>query len=70
LKISIIALHGTSISVASIGDAVKFIEDYKEDVSTSGFVRYEICVAYSNGDNINGNFQDKRTSIQFLSQFH
>jgi hypothetical protein len=66
-RIRIIALHGPSHEVTTIQAAVEFIEAYDESRPATGFVRYEVSVRYSNGDNIQGEFADKPTAIGFLT---
>lgn len=69
-KICIVSLHGSSTSVTSVADAIRFVEDYDEQRATDGFWRYEINVEYSNGDTVNSSFHDKLTAIRYLNQIH
>ena len=66
VKVRIAALHGPTCEVLTVEDAVMFIENYGEKQSVAGFVRYELDVAYSNGDHIACEFHDKNASIAFL----
>ena len=60
------ALHGKSCQANSAIKAIGFIEDYDESISAVGFVRYEINVRYTNGDEIRGSFRTKSDAISFL----
>jgi hypothetical protein len=46
-----------------------FIEHYSEDGGPRPFVKYEIEVVYNNGNEINGQFQDKQSAVEFLRNF-
>ena len=65
-RICIATLHGPSHEVATIDDAVKFIETYDESQPAAGFVKYEVIVRYSNGDSIQGEFTAKSAAVDFL----
>ena len=62
----VLALSGKSSEFDSIDDAVLFVSGYDESVSVSGFVRYELNVRYSNGDEVRGSFLEKERCIDFL----
>jgi hypothetical protein len=68
-RIVILPLHGGAHEVASIHDAVKFIEEYERDAKWVPFVRYEIQMTYNNGDEIRGEFKDKSSAVDFLQTF-
>ena len=65
-RILVAALHGPTFEVASVDQAVVLINDYREDSPVDGFVRYEVDIKYTNGDHINGHFEEKRKAIDFL----
>jgi hypothetical protein len=65
-RIFIATLHGATFEAASVNEAVELVEKYKEDGVVHGFVRYEVDIKYTNGDRINGQFEDKPTAISFL----
>ncbi len=52
-----------------LDDAIKFIDEYKDDGRKKPIDRYEIEVRYNNGDSIQGNFKDKSTAIEFLKTY-
>ena len=60
------ALSGMEESLTSIEDAVRFVQRYDESSAVAGFVRYELNVRYSNGDELRGMFQDKGGAVEFL----
>jgi len=64
--VSILTLAGKSREFYSIEDAVLFVSGYDESVSMSGFVRYELNVRYSNGDEVRGCFREKERCVDFL----
>lgn len=64
--ISILLLHGLSQTLSSVSQAINLIESYHEANVTGGFIRYEISVRYTNGDEIRGQFQTKTAAVEFL----
>ena len=62
----IIPLHGSPREVPSIEEAVAFLETYDEGEAAKPFVRCELNVRYSNGNEIRGQFLDKATAVEFL----
>lgn len=65
-SIRIIPLHGSATDVRSVGEAVAFLESYDESAGAAPFVKFEIQVRYTNGDEIRGEFQSKREALAFL----
>lgn len=68
-SIRILYLHGAGSEWKSAEEAIKFIEQYKEEGAAGPFVRFEIEVRYKNGDKISGEFQSKDAAINFLQAF-
>jgi len=68
-SVRVLPLHGTSCDCMSVASAIQFIQDYEEDNAEYPFVKYEIQIRYNNGDKIDGQFQDKRDSLEFLQTF-
>ncbi|PYU49855.1 MAG: DNA methylase [Acidobacteria bacterium] len=64
--VRILPLHGEPKEWKNVGDAIKFISNYKEDSPSSEFCRYEVTILYMNGNRITGEFQNKKEAIQFL----
>lgn len=62
----VLTLSGLSRQLDSIEDAVRFVEAHDEAAPASGFVRYELNVRYTNGDEIKGAFREKGRAIAFL----
>lgn len=70
-RIIIVPLHGHAHQVATVPEAISFIEGYL-DAAGAGLpvVRYEIEVRYNNGNVIEGKFGDKESAIEFLQTYH
>lgn len=62
----VLMLSGTPRELNSIEDAVRYVERYDEKTPSRKFVRYELNVRYTNGDEVRGTFQEKRKAIAFL----
>ncbi len=67
--VRIMSVHGLLVEKGSIEEAVAFIQEYREKPSTQPFARYEVEVLYNNGNKINGQFQDKASTVQFLRDY-
>ena len=67
--IFIMTLSGTSREFDSIEDAVDFVSDFNEMNTESSFVRYELNVRFSNGDEVRGAFSEKERCVAFLRSF-
>jgi hypothetical protein len=65
-SVFVLALHGRSCDVTTIEEAIHFIEHYDESGGPTRFVRYEVNVRYTNGDEIRGTFESKTAAIRFL----
>lgn len=70
-RITIVPLHGNAYQVATVPEAISFIEGYV-DAAGAGLpvVRYEIEVRYNNGNVIEGKFGDKESAVEFLQTYH
>ena len=67
--VRVLPLHGSAVERTSIDEAIDYIEHYSEDEDPHPFVKYEIEVVYNNGNEINGQFQDKQSAVEFLRNF-
>lgn len=65
----VLTLSGASRQLDSIKDAVRFIEQHDEAAPATEFVRYELNVRYTNGDEVRGTFREKDKAIAFLRSF-
>jgi len=63
----VLALHGAHHELKTIKDAMEFIEKYDEPSGAADFVRYEVNVRYSNGDELRGTFASKVEALKFLN---
>jgi hypothetical protein len=69
-RIVVLALHGESQEMATIDDAIQFIESYDAASGVAKKVeRFEIQVRYNNGNLIEGKFKDKAGAIEFLRSY-
>lgn len=65
----VLALTGTQHCFNTIQEAVHYISNHDQSTPSSEFVKYELNVRYSNGDDIRGTFHDKDRAIEFLSLY-
>jgi len=65
-SVYILPLHGTPQTLRDVAEAIAFIESFDESKPCAEFIRYEVGVRYSNGDEIRGQFKDKVTAVAFL----
>ena len=63
----VLPLYGNEQRFYAIQDAVDFISTHVPSTLSLKFVKYELNVRYSNGDEIRGVFQDKQDALEFLS---
>ena len=68
-SVRIIPLHGSAVECSNVEDAISFIKKYREAGATAPLVRYEVLVAYINGDRVSGEFAAKEAAIDFLKPF-
>lgn len=62
-------LHGTGSEYASVRDAVQAVQTYSCAVEAAPFLRFEIRIAYTNGDVIQATFGGSADAVQFLGTF-
>jgi hypothetical protein len=62
----VLGLHGNSYQVASLDEAIQFIQSYDESLTALTFCRYELNVRYTNGDEVRATFSSKLEAIRFL----
>ena len=63
----VLPLHGAQHQFGTIQDAVHYIVNYDSSTPSLEFVKYELNVRYSNGDEIRGTFHEKDKAIEFLN---
>jgi hypothetical protein len=68
-QVSVLTLSGTSRNFTSVTDAVQFVSGYDQKTPAKEFVRYELIVQYSNGDEVRGAFQERDSAVEFLQLF-
>lgn len=62
----VLPLHGRTLTFTDIAAAIAFIEAFDESSADEIFARYEVGVRYSNGDEVRGQFENKKRAIVFL----
>lgn len=67
--VSIVALHGSSQMMSTVTEALAFLTDYAEEPLAHPFVRYEVMLRYTNGNEVSGKFSDKASALEYLKQF-
>ena len=70
VQIQIFTLSGISHDFVSVEEAAQFVASYDESTPVQQFVRYEIVVRYSSGDEVRGSFQTKNRAVRFLERLH
>ncbi len=66
VRIAVASLHGPIQELASVDEAVMYVDQYDEAEAVTRFVCYELTARYSNGDTISGEFSNKMDAIAFL----
>lgn len=69
LSVRILTLFGTPQTLPDAASAIQFLESSSQEPAQLPFAKYEICVQYSNGDEIRGQFNSKSSAIGFLNSF-
>ena len=65
-KVLVIPLYGHSNEFTSIGDALSFLDEHSVYDGADDFRKYEIVILFSNGDRVEGSFQEKSKVREFL----
>ena len=66
VRITILALSGTSVQFKGVESAIRFVEGYDESTPADAFDHYELHIRYSNGREVRGSFPNKKDCIDFL----
>ena len=67
--IFVLTLSGTSHRFDCIDDAIRFVAGHDQAEPALDFVRYELNVRYSNGDDIRASFDTRENAVRFLRSF-
>lgn len=62
-------LHGTGSHYVSVEDAIAAVRGYSCAVESAPFLRFEIRIAYTNGDIIQATFGTSADAVDFLDSF-
>lgn len=69
-QVHVLILHGLSQQVATINNAIEYIQNYSDNQPTfAPALKYEIEIRYNNGDIIHAMFQNKTEALKFLRTF-
>jgi len=66
-SVYILFLHGPTIEAGTVQEAIRLIKQYGEEGTVESFVRYEVIVRYSNGDEVTGKCESKTQAVKFLN---
>jgi hypothetical protein len=69
-SILILPLHGNTVEVATVDQAIKYVSKYSQRKTEGPPLRYEIEVRYNNGNVIRAKLNDKESAIEFLQKHH
>lgn len=64
--IRVLPLSGESHSFDNLEEAIDYIESVDEEQNSGPVMRYEVQIRYDNGDEITGEFGNKKNAIGFL----
>jgi hypothetical protein len=65
----VLPLHGQIEELATLDQAIAFLERYDDQNGPKPIYRYGIQIRYTNGDSIEGKFADKQAAIEFLESY-
>jgi hypothetical protein len=65
-RVIVLPLYGRAHECGSVAQAIRFIEGHDEQNCEGPLARYEVQIRYTNGDRIEGQFNDKQAAIEFL----
>lgn len=68
-SVSIVPLHGRTLTLNSIEEAINFIKTYNHKSGELEILKYEIVVRYNNNDKVEGIFNTKELAIEFLESY-
>ncbi len=70
VSVQVIALHGNSKKVDSIKKAIEFVEIYDRiNNQNLPLLKYEITIKYNNEDKVEGTFNAKDETLEFLNSY-
>ena len=65
-EIFLLTLSGMSRRFPTVRDAIQYASIYDEGTPQTDFVRYELNVRYTNGDEVRATFRERGRLIEFL----
>lgn len=68
--VRVLALYGGELVFQSVADAVEALTTMKEGPTGElRFVKFEVQLRFSDGDRIEGSFQNREDALEFLRKF-
>ncbi len=68
-RITVLPLYGSPTELATVEDAIRFLETYQEKAGKVPIQRYEIRIRYNNADSIEATFADRADAVAFLRTY-
>jgi hypothetical protein len=68
-SVRVIPVNPYADDCVDVIQAIAVVEAYDESAPTGPLVKYEVIIRYDNGDKIEGQFQDRATTMEFLAAY-
>lgn len=68
-RITVLPLYGSPTELATVHEAIRFLETYQEKPGKAPIQRYEIRIRYNNADSIEATFADRTDAVAFLRTY-
>lgn len=68
-RITVLPLYGSPTELATVEEAIKFLEGYQEKPGKIPIQRYEIRIRYNNDDSVEATFADRADAVAFLRTY-
>lgn len=68
-RVTVLPLYGSPTELATVEDAIRFLETYQEKAGKVPIQRYEIRIRYNNADSIEATFADRADAVGFLRTY-
>lgn len=68
-RISVLPLYGSPTELATVEEAIKFLEGYEEKPGKVPIQRYEIRIRYNNADSVEAIFAARADAVAFLRTY-
>lgn len=68
-RITVLPRYGSPTEMATVEEAIKFLEGYQAKPGKSPIQRYEIRIRYNNADSVEATFADRADAVAFLRTY-